>query len=87
MKLKSGVLFNEKDHSVTGFVSQGDGVDLDNGIKSLLSGSKKDESLGKVTGIASYVNQWRFRSMKNRVRNLDFSFVKGKQQAVNYYGN
>ena len=42
--------------------------------KNILSGESPTEKIQKV---AQYVNQWRFRSFKNEVRNLEFFFDKG----------
>ena len=83
MKLKSGIYFDSKTYEVTGFESTGDGINLGDEIRNVLLASKKkdeNENIEKDNdshGVASHVNQWRFRSWKNEVRNLEFYFNAG----------
>ena len=76
MKLKSGVFFHTKSHEVTGFATEGDGISLDEEIKHLFAESKNKKA-ENTKDVTSHVNQWRFRTYKNKVRNLEFYFNEG----------
>ena len=66
MQLKSGIYFHSKNHEVTGFATDGDGISLDGELRNILSLSKKnnDKSLNKEhvedkkKGVTCHVNQW-----------------------------
>ena len=81
MKLKSGIYFNSSSLEVTGFSSDGGGIDLDGSIKKILkekSGKKQKDSITNADeNIASHVNQWRLRTVYNEVMNLEFFYTSG----------
>ena len=80
MNLKSGIWFDTNTHEVSGFVTDGDGIDLDGEIKQLLRdlGKEKSTVIDQPTEsneqklLVTHVNQWHFRSSFNEVRNLEF---------------
>ena len=62
MKLKSGVMFHTKTHEVTGFATNGDGIDLDTEVKKLFRDSvvnpnNNKNSEKKEPEVTQYVNQ------------------------------
>ena len=84
MQLKSGIYFHSKSHVVTGFATDGGGISIDKEIMDFLKLLKKNkasqadlEDKDTEKGVSTYVNQWRFRSCHNEVRNLEFFFNEG----------
>ena len=87
MKLKAGILFN-RSHEVKGFFCEGNGFNLDKEIKDLLKGGKKQKKMNadeeETPEIVTNVNQWRFRTVLNECRNLEFFSTKVMLQEMNY---
>ena len=90
MQLKCGIVFHSRSNDVTGLTTDGDGMLLNQEISDLLSQSNisKDGSLVKDTigvgnkGVATYVNQWYFRSCYNETSNLGFFSMREIQKVV-----
>lgn len=79
MKLKSGIFWNTADHSLVGFASQDNKVlTIDDDLQQLFRDDNIEAArMDSVEEPAVYVNQFRFRSIKNTIHNSEFFFNNG----------
>ena len=81
MKLKDGILFNCQSNGMVGFTCSGNSLDLKSELRQFFKGDdEKPDNFNSEKEIhkpATYVNQWRFRSIYNETRTIEFFYNSG----------
>jgi hypothetical protein len=78
MKLKTGVFWRTSDHTVCGFASANQNSTIRTVLTDMVQNADDGmEEFHDLSSPAVYVNQWRFRSIKNVIHNSNFFFNSG----------
>jgi len=88
MHLKTGIYWNTQSHTIVGFASDSEELNLADELLALnevLEGTENDgletdtkiQSLENKNSNAKKVNQWRFRSIKGVIHNAEYFFNSG----------
>ena len=81
MKLKDNIFWNCQSNKMVGFTCGGNSFDLKSELRQFFKGDdEKPDNFNSEKEIhkpATYVNQWRFRSIYNETRTIEFFYNSG----------